>query len=154
MPKLSIVVPVWNTLPEKLDKCLKSMFSQKDVDFRQVEVLVVDSSDADAQQEVANSYPCKIVRSKTRLMLGVARNAGHKYSAGEYLWFVDADDWISEGCLSKILRRLDGKTDIFFAPFKKLSTGKTLFCKPTTPEEFAVLPVAAWNKVYKREHYA
>lgn len=103
MPKYSFIVPVYN-VENYIEECLKSLLCQTYKDF---EVIVVDDGATDRSYEkcatiAAKDHRVKIIRQRNE-GLGEARNAGIRNSSGQYLIFVDGDDfWTSEEDLYKI----------------------------------------------------
>ena len=95
MKRLSVVVPVYN-VEKYLDKCLDSLVNQEIDDY---EVIVVNDGTKDNSQLIidkyAKDYP-NIVKSyiKENGGLSDARNYGIKYASGEYITFLDSDDYI------------------------------------------------------------
>lgn len=95
LPKISIIVPVYNT-EKYLRQCLQSLADQT---LREIEVLVVNNNTPDQSQKIIDEFAAKDSRFKAIFrkdgMLGGARNAGLQQATGEYVLFVDSDDWIS-----------------------------------------------------------
>lgn len=153
--KLSIIIPSYN-MESKINKCLDSILNQN-ADKSEYEIIVIDSSIDNSEKflvEYAKKYKnVKIIKSKKRKTCGTSRNIGVNYAAGDYVYCVDIDDWLADDCLSKILEKLDGSIDIFYAPYKSLKNGKEVFLKPRSIKEFVNIPVAVWNKIYKRSLY-
>lgn len=153
--KLSIIIPSYN-MESKINKCLDSILNQN-ANKAEYEIIVVDSSTDDSEKllaEYAKKFKnVKIIKCNNRKLCGTARNIGVKYATGDYVYCMDIDDWLAENCLSKILEKLDGNTDIFYAPYKSLKDGNDVFIKPTSVKDFANIPVGVWNKIYKRTLY-
>jgi len=93
MPKVSIVIPVYN-VEAYLRQCLDSVLGQT---LRDVEIICVDDGSTDGSAEILREYAAKDGRVKVLLHehtnAGAARNAGMDAATGEYLGFVDSDDW-------------------------------------------------------------
>jgi len=106
--KISIIVPVYN-VESFLRRCLDSCIRQ-DLDLTEYEIIAVNdgSSDhsADILKEYVSNYKNISIIDKTNGGLSSARNAGLKVAKGEYVWFVDSDDWIKENVLLKIYKRI------------------------------------------------
>ena len=102
MPKISIIIPVYNT-QAYLPKCLDSVFSQTFQDF---EVIVVNDGSPDDSQSVIDryqeKYPDKLVALKQENAgLAAARNTGINAASGEYVAFLDSDDYLHPETLEK-----------------------------------------------------
>ncbi len=93
-PKVSIVVPVYNVEPF-LARCLDSLIAQT---LKEIEILCVNDGSTDGSIRILNAYaendPRIRVISQINKGLGGARNTGVKAAVGEYVLFVDSDDWI------------------------------------------------------------
>jgi glycosyltransferase involved in cell wall biosynthesis len=92
-PKISIIMPVYDAA-KYLDKCLKSVLNQT---LKEIEILCVNDGSKDSSLDILREYEKKDSRIKvfTQENSGPARarNVGLKNAKGEYIWFVDADDW-------------------------------------------------------------
>ena len=100
MTKMSVIVPVYN-VEELLPKCLDSLVNQT---FDDYEVIVVNDGSPDNSQKIIDDYYKKypnIIKplKKENGGLSSARNYGLKYANGEYILYVDSDDWISKDML-------------------------------------------------------
>lgn len=111
--KLSIVIPVYN-VERYIEKCILSCTHQ-DIALTDYEIIVVNDGTKDHSLEIAEriaaGYSNVRIISQENQGLSVARNTGLKKTQGDYVWFVDADDWISENALSLIFLHLDGEVD-------------------------------------------
>lgn len=101
---LSIVIPAYNAEPY-LSECIDSIVTQ--VYSEEVEIIIVDDGSTDKTGKLAddymNKYPFISVIHQTNGGLSNARNIGFSKSKGRYVWFVDADDWISQNALRHLL---------------------------------------------------
>lgn len=108
--KLSIIIPVYNT-EKYLPACLESVLSQRFTDF---EVLLVDDGSSDASGRICDEYAEK--DSRIRVLhkgnggVSSARNAGWSLSTGEWICYVDADDFLEEGFFT---HPLDHSVDLY-----------------------------------------
>ena len=107
MPKFSIIVPVYN-VEKYIKKCLDSIFSQS---FKDFEVIVVNDGTKDKSIEIAKKYNIKLIEQENK-GLSEARNAGVKKASGEYLIFIDSDDYIEKDLLKEINKSLTNNPDI------------------------------------------
>ncbi|MFI1773825.1 glycosyltransferase [Thalassobellus citreus] len=115
-PILSIVVPVYN-VAAYLEKCVHSCFDQN-VNKKLYEIILVNDGSTDNSLELCKKlklqYPDISIVSQENKGLSGARNTGLKHSKGDYIWFVDSDDWISSNCLINIFKKLNSKLDIIW----------------------------------------
>lgn len=119
MPKFSIIVPVYN-VEEYIDKCLKSIFNQTYKDF---EVIVVDDGTEDNSMDIVNKYDVIVVKEKNS-GLSTARNNGVKKAKGEYLLFVDSDDYLEKDLLKNINDNLSDNPDVLRFQIKEVDEDK------------------------------
>ncbi len=109
---VSIIVPVYNS-GEFLKRCLESCLRQ---DFSDLELIVVDDGSTDNSYEIASDF----AERDSRLHLyrqdnsgaSAARNRGLDVASGDYVMFVDSDDWIEPGMLSEMFKIIDKQRDI------------------------------------------
>lgn len=93
--KVSIIIPIYNPEESLLRKCLDSALNQT---LNEIEVLCIDDGSGGATKDILKEYSendsrCKIIAQENSGS-GAARNNGIKHSNGEYIVFLDADDWI------------------------------------------------------------
>lgn len=112
MEKLSILIPAYN-VEQWLSRCLNSILAQNTED---VEIIIVDDGSTDNTLQCAKKFSAKWnnikVFSKNNEGVGAARNFLLDKAQGEYIWFVDSDDYIIDGCLTSILVELSGGLDL------------------------------------------
>ncbi len=97
MPLVSVIVPVYNAAAF-LEKCLESLCAQT---LRDIEVLLIDDGSTDQSGRILSAWRRKdtrlsVLQSHVNQGPGAARNLGIQKAKGEYLGFVDADDWVDE----------------------------------------------------------
>ncbi len=124
MPKkLSIIVPVYK-VEQYLDKCLSSILNQA-LERDKIELVVVNDGSPDNSQAVIDKYfdiyPQIIVPIKQQNQgLSMARNNGLEKATGEYVWFVDSDDWLLDNALETVFEELEKNPDVdVFSSFLK-----------------------------------
>ena len=119
--KLSIVIPVYNT-EKYLEKCLASCVNQeaKRADY---EIVVVDDGTKDNAMEIArrfqDNYSNIKIYSQENFGLSAARNMGLSHCSGDYVWFVDSDDYIDKESLSLIFNKIEENPDIICIQAKR-----------------------------------
>ena len=105
--KVSIIIPVYN-VEKYLEECVNSILNQK---IKNYEIILVDDGSTDSSGEIcdkmsANNQEITVIHQKNQ-GLSEARNSGIKKATGEYLMFVDSDDFINENVnLNKIFPNL------------------------------------------------
>lgn len=101
-PKVSVIIPVYN-VEEYLRQCLDSVINQT---LKEIEIICVDDGSTDSSLEILKEYAAKdhriTVITQQNLHAGVARNAGLAVAKGEYVHFIDSDDWIALNTYEKL----------------------------------------------------
>lgn len=107
--KISVIIPVYN-VEQYLRRCLDSCLNQ-DLPENEFELIVVNDGSPDRSIDIIREYSAKysniVVVDKPNGGLSSARNAGLKKASGDYVWFVDSDDWIESKCLQEICRKME-----------------------------------------------
>lgn len=105
-PYFSIIMPIYN-VQSYLEKSINSVLSQN---FENFELILVDDGSEDKSCEIMLKYSKKDKRVKTIYQensgVSVARNMGLKMAVGDYIYFMDPDDWIEQGLLSNAYKIL------------------------------------------------
>lgn len=119
MPKISVIVPIYNS-EKYIQRCLDSILAQKYTDF---ELLLINDGSTDSSGKICDDY----ARTDSRIKVfhkengGVssARNVGLENIHGEWICFVDSDDWVSENYLYNLISIVHDQVDlvISFAHF-------------------------------------
>ena len=100
---LSIIVPVFNGA-RYLGDCLDSLLQQT---LQQIEIIVVDDCSTDQTPDVLQEYArkdarIKLIRNEKNLRQGLSRNKAISIATGEYIGFLDADDWVEDAYFEKL----------------------------------------------------
>lgn len=168
-PLVSVIIPVYN-VEKYLERCVTSVRGQS---YGNLEIILVDDGSPDECGIICDQFAKKDVRirviHKTNGGLSSARNAGMEIACGEYLFFLDSDDYISNDCISylyELLVRTD--SDIAVGDYIVTSEESVAFSKrdniSVMEESYSnveainqlftstnVKMVTAWMKLYKRE---
>lgn len=102
--RISVVIPSYNSA-DTIGECLRTAFASKYSNF---EVIVVDDFSSDNSVEVIKKFPCSLICLEKRSGTSKARNTGANESAGEFIFFTDADCLLQEDTLSRINKALSG----------------------------------------------
>lgn len=171
--KVSIIVPVYNMEEQLLRKCLDSLLAQTLPD---IEILVVDDGSAAPCaaicDEYSENYPyIKAIHTENQ-GVSAARNTGMAVANGEYLMFVDADDWVDAEAAAKYYFyaskheldiMLSGCTlveqgrctasyvmeDMLFTPQHKLQLQQTIL--NNNPKYLRMWPMSPWAKLFRAD---
>lgn len=167
-PKISVVVPVYK-VEQYIDRCMESLIKQ---DFDSYEIILVDDGSPDNCGSICDKYAekyeyVKVVHKKNG-GLSSARNAGIQVASGEYLFFVDSDDWVDKKALSTLYNiAVDTEAEIVSGSYqlaksvddKKTSDNKIrVFNRDDALEYYLrrgmssiISEYPAWSKLYKRD---
>lgn len=169
LPKLSVIVPIWG-VEQYIEKCARSIFES---DLEDMEIIFVDDCTPDNSmgvlQRVILDYPSrneqiKFIHHETNKGLPQARKTGYEASRGEWITYVDSDDWIASSMYSKMLNKADLEGyDLVCCDFVYQSDDRVLW-KPTydkteTPSQLRMdlingcVSNAVWNKIVHRSIY-
>ena len=166
MPKLSVIIPVYNA-KRYLRRCLDSVFeSLKLTDSIRggFEVLLIDNDSNDDSlaicKEYAKKYP-KIVSVLQCHTPGAAavRNFGVEKAKGEYIWFIDADDWISGEAILNLIEKADetGADLVMMGAERIYPDGHSDYLSPVSPKEpnyrsrFVRYGMGPWQVLIRRK---
>jgi glycosyltransferase involved in cell wall biosynthesis len=147
MKKFSIVIPNYNCAPY-LEDCLNSIFAQS---FNDYEVIVIDDGSTDNSLDIINRYNVQLFHSP-RLRPGGARNIGLSHATGEYIVFLDSDDYFFPEVLSKLNDAVK-KQDVIFLGFFNEKLNKNIIPSLSPKEEYILKDVwlACHLKCWRRE---
>lgn len=108
--KVSIIVPVYNC-ENYIKKCIDSLINQT---YKNIEIIVVDDGSTDSSYKILKQYKNKIkLIHQENYGVSFSRNIGIKESTGDYIMFVDVDDWIDTDMIEKLYKETNnGKIDI------------------------------------------
>ena len=120
MPKFSIIVPVYN-VEKYVNKCLDSIFNQT---FKDFEVIVVNDGTQDNSMDIVKKYNVTIINQENK-GLSEARNNGVKKAKGDYIIFVDSDDYIEKDLLMKINESTKNNPDLVRFQAKEINDKET-----------------------------
>lgn len=166
MKKLSVIIPVYNTA-KYLQKCLESILAQN---VQDIEIICVDDDSTDNSLQILQEYSDKITIIKQKNSgSGVARNLALSQAKGEYILFVDSDDWLLQGACSTLIETAL-KTQAEVVIFGGLTYSKNrlrkggysynkiphkyynkIIDKDTFKNDIFKFPSTAWTKLYKKD---
>ena len=171
MTKVSIIIPVYNA-EKYLGKCLESLLSQT---LQEMEIICVDDGSSDGSPEILKRFQERDGRvrilTQENQYAGAARNNGMKEAQGEYLLFLDADDFFENTLLEKVYnqgKKMEADIVLFGAKQYNDKTGivspaSWYFKRDALPREnpfsgktentdvFAIVTPAPWTKLFRRE---
>ena len=115
MPKISVIIPVYNT-EKYIEKCLDSIYNQK---MKDIEIIIVNDGSKDNSDTIIQKW---IEKNKENIQikylkkenggLSDSRNFAIPYVTGEYISFIDSDDYIDENLYSNLEKYMNEKIDL------------------------------------------
>lgn len=108
---VSFIIPIYNAAPF-LQRCVQSVLAQENLSGETLQIILVDDGSTDDSLSIANRIAVQEqavqVISQTHAGQSAARNSGLERAEGDYIAFVDADDWIAPDWLAQHLAAIDG----------------------------------------------
>ena len=165
--KISIVIPIYN-VSAYVESCLESVRKQS---YKDLEIILVDDCGTDNSMDVIREYlrvhnfvEVRIIHHTSNLGLSAARNTGLDAATGDYVYFLDSDDELMDGCLSEMVASLNNQRYDFVIGNYEVSGSDKEYPALTLPEG-AILGnkeimhsyaegrwyMMAWNKLCRRD---
>lgn len=172
MLTISIIIPVYK-VEAYIEECLASVVSQQDAGIA-VECIIVDDCSPDGSMDIVRRFvdnyqgavQFRLLRHEVNRGLSAARNTGIDAATGDYLLFVDSDDYLSADCLSTLMSgfNLCPEADVVQANnLSGIGGGESLWYHTSRPYVltggqacveailFDRIPIMAWNKLVNRQ---
>ena len=157
MPKVSVIVPIYN-VEKYLEKCINSLLSQT---LEDIQIILVNDGSKDNSGNIAKEYE---KNNKNRIIyvekenggLSDARNYGLKYATGDFIAFLDSDDYIEKNAYEEMFNKaIEENADHVECDFiwefpNKIRVDKQYPYK-NKKEMLSFVRVVAWNKLIKRQ---
>ena len=139
--KLSIIIPMYNA-ESYIENCLNSLINQ-DIKKEEYEIIVVDDGGLDNSANIVKNYK-KIYNNINLISVAnggqsYARNIGIDNATGEYLYFVDSDDYISQNSIGSIIdTALKNDLEMIFFDLKRVDNENYINCEYKIIDEFSI----------------
>ena len=166
-PKLSVIIPVYQ-VEEYLEECVNTVLNQH---FKDYEIILVDDGSKDGCPLICDEYAKKYdsikVIHKENGGLSSARNAGLEIAQGEFVSFIDSDDYIEEDMFSSMMKhQLAQNADVvicgryyLYGNTRKIKSQQNVYKTMNNAEAIALMntnilgyyDVAAWDKIYRKK---
>ena len=152
MKKVSVIIPVYN-VENYLRKCLDSLVNQT---LKDIEIIVVNDGTTDNSQEIINEYVKKYPKKVVSIIQenggqGAARNTGLLHAKGEYIGYVDSDDYVEENMYEELYKKAkEEDSDIVICGNNVVKENYDFLSKEEVDKEFLLGKMAVWNKIYKK----
>ncbi len=173
-PLVSVIVPVYNTPKKYLEECFNSIRRQ---DYGYLEVIVVDDGSDQATNRFIKKYVARATKGSQSWTLvqqdnkglSAARNAGYEVAVGEYVQFLDSDDFFNSKLIATAIKIAEeNNADVVVENFEIYDTqtqARTLSIEPnifpTTPvfrlvdlkfHKIGVIPYSTWSKLFRKSY--
>lgn len=152
MKKVSVIIPVYN-VENYLRKCLNSLVNQT---LKDIEIIVVNDGTLDNSQEIIDEYVKKYPKKVVSIIQenggqGAARNTGLLHAKGEYIGYVDSDDYVEENMYEELYKKAkEEDSDIVICGNNVVKENYEFLSKEDVDKEFLLGKMAVWNKIYKK----
>ena len=152
---VSIIVPVYNS--EKfISRCIESILAQS---YKNYELLLIDDGSIDTSPQIIKKYSesDSRIRAIIKENEGVAqtRNMGIKEARGEYILFLDNDDYVGPDYIKQYVERIENtNSDAVFGGYKRVNpSGKIIQTKRVYDSEWSKYTIPTpWAKIFNREY--
>lgn len=151
--KVSIIIPVYNA-ENFIEKGIKSVLDQT---YKNIELLLINDGSKDNSLSIIEKWEKKYpniikVYSHKNMGVGKTRNKGLDYASGEYVCFIDADDYIDNDYIEKLVDNIK-KNDIIVSGYRQVDEkGNLNFTQVLKKDEWSKFrQVTIWSKLYKKE---
>lgn len=158
-PLISVIIPVYN-VAQFLDKCLTSIINQT---YKNLEIICINDGSKDNSLDILQKYACKDTRirvvNQENKGLGAARNVGLGIASGEFVSFIDSDDWVDTKLYELCAEKIKDDVDVIAFGAKTVNLKNNKIYKGQYSSRsfknnfsysnvFNIFPVA-WNKIYR-----
>jgi glycosyltransferase involved in cell wall biosynthesis len=154
MPEVSCIVPVYN-VEKYLKRCLDSLLAQT---YNDIEIICVDDCSPDScgeiLQEYKQTYPDKIrvLCNKENIGQGRSRAWAIKEAKGEYVMFIDSDDYVSQDYVATYLQEMEkGNFDVVIGGYTKDTDGHFAEHYVTQSDWSILTYTIAWAKMFRKD---
>lgn len=162
MDKISVIVPAYNA-EKTIRKCVESLLNQT---YKEMEIIIINDGSTDSTQKILDEYssePKLVVINQKNSGIGAARNKGLDIATGNYVGFVDSDDYVDFTMYEKLLNKLNkSSADIVVCDYYEFSSDKKRKILVGEKEKFNCnlksnpriinsIDYSPWNKLYKKE---
>lgn len=167
---ISIIIPVYN-VEDYLEQCLESIVNQT---YKDLEIIIINDGSTDNSLSICQNFATKDTRvkviNKDNEGQGICRNLGIKLATGDYVTFVDSDDYYDIDAIEQLVLGLSKSSDLVIGGYKKvLDTGEITYVEKYNagicsysleqfqlrflgdlPDKQDSVKGTVWNSLYKR----
>lgn len=147
-PTISIIVPIYNA-EAYLARCIESLIHQT---YRALQIILVNDGSTDQSQAIAEQYAAQdsrmLVLSQSNKGQSAARNHGLKHATGEWISFVDADDYLDSDFYAQLIPNGSAQDIIHFGFRRVTPNGQLLYdCRPKHHYRYTT----PWSRIFRRQ---
>lgn len=151
MKKISVIVPIYNS-EKYIRRCIESIINQT---YKELEIILINDGSTDNSLDIISEYKKNdsriVVINQKNSGVAFSRNKGLNVSKGEYLMFMDNDDYIDLDYIEKMYD-LIGNNDIVVSGYKRVTDNKILQKKVIKNMHFGIYEnVAPWGKLISKK---
>lgn len=153
MDKVSIIVPIYN-VEQYIERCLDSILQQS---YSQIELICVDDCGNDGSMQIVRDYSekypdkVKIICANKNQGLGAARDFGTQNATGEYVMYIDSDDYITKDYVEMFIKAAQKESfDLVIGGYIRDESGSFSKVQPSQDMNEAWMHCTACCKIYKR----
>lgn len=159
---VSVLLPAYN-VEDYIGRCIESVMNQT---YKNIEIIIVDDCSPDHSGEIAEKYAridsrVKVIHHERNLGLSESRNTGIEHATGQFITFVDSDDWVEKDYVAYLIKIIDTtgadiaiSRNFFTSRFRKQISKDCI--STITPEDMLCdifynrIHVGVWNRLYKK----
>lgn len=158
--KISIIIPAYNC-EKTIEKCINSILNQT---YQNLEIIIIDDASIDNTSKILNKYKdnknIKLITNKENKGIGFTRNTGIKNASGDYISFIDSDDYIEKNMYEVLIKNIENNDMIIFNYNKIINSHifdneynfkNRIVNFNKDPEILLNINLSPWNKLYKKE---
>lgn len=152
--KFSIIIPIYN-VEDCVEKCINSIIAQN---YTNYELIMVNDGSTDKSLNIIKKYENENIKifSKDNRGAASARNYGLKKATGDFIWFIDSDDYICEDALDKLNKYINkNKSDVIIFKYYMQKGENITIHKDTVnlklEENLPLFSINLWSKVFDRK---
>ena len=136
---ISVIIPIYN-VEKYLSDCIDSVLNQT---YSNLEIILVDDGSTDNSGKICDSYEKKYSNIKTvhkkNAGLGYARNTGLEHATGDYVMFLDSDDYLDNDCLAILMKyMIDNSLDLVKSGLKRVTDSQKIIYKSNYDDKLYV----------------
>jgi len=154
--KVSIIVPFYNS-EKTLARCIDSIIKQT---YQNIEIILINDGSNDSSNVIASIYKknySEIIKYYIIENKGVSygRNFGIEISKGEFISFIDSDDFVEDNFVENLVGKMDSKTDLVCCGFNRYRGNDNHICikknlEENDPKNLDATTTYVWDKLFKR----